>query len=188
MIVARDTLGGGDLLVLDGRLQHHAGRELVDQAALDLLPRRLVRRILIAAVALQRRAAGVVLLLGDQDVGGALVQIDAHAVTRLEDGQTAAGSGLRRGVEDRRRPRGTGLAAVADAGERVDVLLDEVAGRPHIHNLGAAGIADRAGATHEQQAGFINLERRIVYALVIVLRAVEDDGAALEGVWVLRVL
>ena len=46
MIVARDALGLGDLLVLDRRLQHHAVGELVDHAALDLLPGRLVRGIL----------------------------------------------------------------------------------------------------------------------------------------------
>jgi drug/metabolite transporter (DMT)-like permease len=39
--VARHALLLGDPLVLDGRLQHHA-LELVDHAALDLLPRRLV--------------------------------------------------------------------------------------------------------------------------------------------------
>ena len=143
--------------------------------------------ILVAAVALQRRAALVELLLGDQDVGGALVEVDAHAVAGLEDGQAAAGRRFRRGVEDRGRARGAGLAAVADAGERDDALLDEVVGGPHVHDLGAARIADRPGAAHEQQAGLVDLERGIVDALVVVLRPVEDDGAALEGVGVLRV-
>src|SRR5678815_3971296 len=54
VIVARDALGLGDLLVLDRGLQHHALGELVDDPALDLLPGRLVSREFVAAVALQR--------------------------------------------------------------------------------------------------------------------------------------
>src|SRR5262245_36719359 len=75
MIVARNALGLGDPLVFHRGLEHHALRELVDQPALDLLPGRLVSRELVAAVALQRGAALVVFLLGDEDVGGALVEI-----------------------------------------------------------------------------------------------------------------
>src|SRR3569623_1268980 len=44
MIVARHELLG-DALIFDRRLEHHAVGELVDHAALNLLPRRLVRRI-----------------------------------------------------------------------------------------------------------------------------------------------
>src|SRR5262245_36558093 len=115
MVVARDTLGLGDPLVLDRRLEHHALGELVDEPALDLLPGRLMARELVAAVALQRGAAPVVLLLGNEDVGGALVEVDAHAVAGPQDRQPAAGRRLRRGVEDRRRARGAGLPAVTDA-------------------------------------------------------------------------
>ena len=54
MIVARSELVG-DVLVLDGGLQHHSLVVLVDQIALDLLPGRLAFRIVEAAVLLQRR-------------------------------------------------------------------------------------------------------------------------------------
>src|SRR5882672_86743 len=59
-------------LVLDRRLQHHTIGELVDEVALDLLPRRLALGIRIAAAFLQRRAPLGKLLGRDQDIGGAL--------------------------------------------------------------------------------------------------------------------
>src|SRR6516164_4564337 len=40
-------------LVFHRRLEHHAVAELIDHGALDLLPRRLTRRIAIAAVLFQ---------------------------------------------------------------------------------------------------------------------------------------
>src|SRR5690606_14226287 len=135
MVVARDALGRGDPLILDRGLQHHAFGELVDQPTLDLLPRRLVLRVAVAALALQCGTAGVVLLPGDQDVGGAPVEVDAHAVPGPEDGEPAAGGGLRRGVEHRWRCRGAGLAAVANAWQGAYPLLDEIARRPHVHDL-----------------------------------------------------
>ena len=54
VVVARHTPGVRHILVFHRRLQHHAGRKLVDHAALDLLPRRLVLGIVEAAIALQR--------------------------------------------------------------------------------------------------------------------------------------
>ena len=52
VVVARHPFALGNLLVFDGGLQHHAVRKIIDEPALDLLPGRLVRRILVAAVAL----------------------------------------------------------------------------------------------------------------------------------------
>jgi hypothetical protein len=52
MIVARNALGLGNLLILDRRLQNHAVRKIVDQLTLDFLPRRLMRWVLVAAMAL----------------------------------------------------------------------------------------------------------------------------------------
>ena len=57
MVVARQALGLGDPLVLDRRLEHRPGLELADDAALDLLPRRLVLGVAIAACRLERRPA-----------------------------------------------------------------------------------------------------------------------------------
>src|SRR5262245_55382493 len=113
VIVARDALGLGDPLVFHRGFQHHAVGEVIDEATLDLLPGRLMAWELVAAVALQVRAARVVLLSGDEDVGRALVEIDAHAVAGPEDGEASAGGGLRRCIENGWRSRRAGLAAVA---------------------------------------------------------------------------
>src|ERR1700733_2211203 len=59
--------------------------------------------------------------------------------------------------------------------------------RLHVYDLGRAGIADRPGAAHEQDAALVDAERGIVDAAVIVLRSVEYHGAAFEGIGVLRV-
>src|SRR5689334_22935626 len=90
-----------DPLVLDRRLEHHTVGELVDEVALDLLPWRLALGIGIAAALLQRRSPLGKLLGRDQDIGGALVQIDTHAVASLEQRKPAACRGLRRRVQDR---------------------------------------------------------------------------------------
>ncbi len=66
-------------------------------------------------------------------------------------------------------------------------LLDERARRLHVHHLGGARIADRAGAAHDQDRVLVDAERRIVDAVMIVLRPIEDDDRALEGVGVLRI-
>src|SRR6185437_3281754 len=73
-----------DALVFDRRLEHHAVGELIDHAALDLLPRRLMRRIREAARLLQRRAPLREFGVADEHIGPALVQIDAHAVSGLQ--------------------------------------------------------------------------------------------------------
>lgn len=105
MVVAWDALLC-DALVFYSRLEHHAVRELIDHATLDFLPRRLAWRIAVAASFFQRCAALRNLGIGDHDIGGALVEIDAHAVAGLEQGKPAADRRLRRGVEDGRRARG----------------------------------------------------------------------------------
>src|SRR5262245_52428525 len=100
VVVARNAFGLGNFLILDGRLQHHAVGKVVDELALDLLPGRLMGGILITAMALQIGPAAIVFLLRDQDIGAALVEIDAHPVAGLEDRQPTAGCRLRRGVEN----------------------------------------------------------------------------------------
>jgi hypothetical protein len=42
----------------------------------------------------------------------------------------------------------------------VDALLDQVIGRPHVHDFGGARIADRAGAAHEQQGVLVDRRAR----------------------------
>src|SRR4051794_10304706 len=87
MVVARQALFLGDPLILDGRLQHHALFELGDDAALDFLPRSLVRGILVAAGIHQRLAPGLQLRIVDQHVDRAFLEIDADFVAVLQDGE-----------------------------------------------------------------------------------------------------
>src|SRR3977135_525192 len=139
-----------DALIFDRRLEHHALGELVDHAALDLLPGRLARRIFEAALLLQRRAARGELGVRNQDIGRALVEVDAHAVAGLEQGKPTARCRLGRSVENRGRARRAGLAAVAEGGWRGDAAFDQRRWRLHVDALGRAGIADRADAPDDQ--------------------------------------
>src|SRR5580658_10261048 len=74
-----------DALILDGGGEHHAVGELLDHGALDLLPGRLARREVEAALAGERVAAAAELLGRDHDVGAALVEVDADAVAGLDE-------------------------------------------------------------------------------------------------------
>ena len=56
-------------------------------------------------------------------------------------------------------------------GSDVMPLFDQRGRGLHVHDLGRAGIADRAGAADEQHRVLVDLQRRIVDAVVIVLRA-----------------
>src|SRR5215813_14803050 len=83
-----------DAMIFHGGLENHAGGELVDHAALDLLPWGLARRIFVAALFLQRGAALRKLGVRHQHVSAALVEVDAHAVAGLEQSEPAARRGL----------------------------------------------------------------------------------------------
>src|SRR5215207_5852064 len=137
MVVARDALGLRDALVLDGRLQDHALAELIHHRALDLLPRRLMAGEMEPARVLERGAALRQFPVRDQDVGGSLVKVDADAVPRAQEREPSPRGRLGRGVEDRGRAGCAGLAAVTDAGQRCDPLLDEGGGRLHVDDLRA---------------------------------------------------
>src|SRR5262249_4247174 len=106
-----------DTLIFHGRFYPHAGTELIDHAALVLLPWCLAWRILIAAVLFQRCAARGQFVRRNEHIGGAFVQIDSHAIAGLKECETAARPPFRRGVEDRRRTGGPRLPAVAHAGK-----------------------------------------------------------------------
>ena len=127
MAVAGDALLG-DALVFDGGFEDHAVGELVDHGALDFLPRRLALREMVAALFRELGPARGELRFRNQHVDGAVVEVDAHAVAGFDQGEPAAGCRLRRGVEDRGRAGGAGLAAVADARQRIDACLMRAAG------------------------------------------------------------
>src|ERR1700674_508477 len=79
----------------------------------------------------------------------------------------------------RRGARRARLPSVADAWQFGHTVLDQLCGRLHIHYFGGAGIAHGASAAHEQHARVVDLELRIVNAVVVVLRAIEHDRPAL---------
>src|SRR5271154_3799335 len=130
-------------LVMDCGFEHHALVKLGHHLALDLLPRRLALRILVAPVLSERGPAFVELSVRDQDISRALPEIDAYPVARLEERQTASRRGLGGGVEDRGRAGGAGLPSVAAAGKRVAALLVERGRRLHFVDFGSARLAYR---------------------------------------------
>src|SRR3954468_1098351 len=187
VIIPRHPERAGDVLVARGELDAGAARVLADGVAIEFLPRRLVRRGLEAAIGLQLGVALLHLVVRDQDIRAALVEVDAHLVAVPQNRKAAVRRSFRRGIQDGGRARGAGLPAVADAGQGVDAAFDQRRRRLHVHDLGTAGIADRPGAADEQHAALVDVERGIVDSRVIVLRPLEYDGAALERVEVLRV-
>src|SRR6201996_5557546 len=83
-----------DVMIPRRELHAGAGRLLADGGAVELLPRRLVGRVGEAALGLQVGVALLELLVGDQDVGRALVEADAAPVAGLEDRHPAIGGRL----------------------------------------------------------------------------------------------
>ena len=79
--IADEKAAGRQTMELDRGLQHHAGFQLADDAALDLLPRRLVRRNGIAAALDQRLAPAFQFTVIEQHVRRALLEVDPHPVT-----------------------------------------------------------------------------------------------------------
>ena len=79
-----------------------------------------------------------------------------------------------------------GLSDVPDwrpspiVGRIVDAALEQMVGRLHVDHLGRARPAERPGAADDQDAVLVDLERGVVDPVVIIVRAVEHDRAALE--------
>src|SRR6185437_13457097 len=142
MIIAGDADTAGDVAIAGREFHAGAGGMLPDGRAVEFLPRRLVGRVGEAPFCLELGAPPLQFLFRNQDIGAALVEVDADLVAGPQDRQPAIGRGLRRRVQDRRRARGAGLAAVADARQGQDAALDERGGRLHVDDFGAAGIAD----------------------------------------------
>lgn len=86
MVVPGNALGLGDALIFDGGLEDHAVAQLVDDAALDLLPGSLAFRDFVAAGFGQGLAALAKLLLREEDVGRSRVEVDTDPVTGPEQG------------------------------------------------------------------------------------------------------
>src|SRR5215470_14338089 len=109
VIIPRHADLAGDIVVARGELHAGAGGLLADGVAIDLLPGRLVRREAEAALRLQLDVTLLHLVIGDEDIGAALVEVDADLVAGAQDCKATVGGSFRRGVEDRRRARRAGL-------------------------------------------------------------------------------
>src|SRR5258706_13421613 len=116
MIIPRHSDPAGDVVIAGCELHAGAGGLLADGRAIEFLPRRLAGGIGEAAAPLKFGAPPLKLFLRYQDVGTALVEIDADLVAGLEERQSAIGGGFRRRVEDRRRALCAGLAALGVSG------------------------------------------------------------------------
>src|SRR5664279_3304026 len=102
VVVPRDADGAGDVVIARGEFQAGAGGLLSHGVAVELLPRGLVGGVGEATLGLQFGMPPRHFVVGDQDVGAALVEVDADLVAGLEDGEAAIGGGFGRSVEDRR--------------------------------------------------------------------------------------
>src|SRR4051794_13064231 len=89
MIIPRRADRAGDVVVAGRELHAGAGGLLADGGAIEFLPRRLVGRIFESAIGLEFGAALFQFLVGNQDVGAALVQVDADHVAGLENRKPA---------------------------------------------------------------------------------------------------
>src|SRR6516164_244390 len=101
VVIPRDADRMGDVVIAGGQLHAGAGCMLADRLAVELLPGRLVGRVGVTALGLQLRAAALQLLVRDQDVGAALVEIDADLVAGLEDRKPTIGGRFRTRIQDR---------------------------------------------------------------------------------------
>src|SRR5829696_609092 len=169
----------GDTSVLQRGFDDPAAVELIYGGAVDLLPGRLALGEVRDAFLL---LAAFYLLVGDQHVAASGTQVDADGIPCPQPGQAAACGALRRGVQDRGAVRGARLPAVADGRQSVDTTLEERVGRLHVDDLGRARPPYGSCAPDHQNRGLVDVEVGVVDALVVVVRAVEDDRAPLEHV------
>src|SRR5471030_3075143 len=121
MRVPWHSLGLRDLLVVHREIETRAARELADELALKLLPRRLA----LLDVRLPRRPALGELGGRNHDVCRTLADVDPDLVAGLEQRETASYRSFRRGVEDRRAGRRTALPSIADTGQQQQAALHQ---------------------------------------------------------------
>lgn len=128
MAVARQTPGLGNPLIHLLTLEDRAGVQLSDDLALHLLPRRLMRRIGVAAGSVERGTPDGEVFRGHEQVDVLRAEVDADRVARPQQRERTAGGGFGRRVEDRRRPARPRLPTVTEARQGVDTLFDQIGG------------------------------------------------------------
>src|SRR5258707_13029436 len=99
MIIPCDTDLAGDVVITRGEFHAGAGGLLANGRAVELLPRRLVRREFETSIRLEIGVALLQFRVRDQDVGATLVEGDANLVAGAQDRKPASGCVLLRRVE-----------------------------------------------------------------------------------------
>src|SRR5882757_2136083 len=100
MIIPRDADLARNILIARRELHAGAGGLLADGRAIEFLPRRLVGRVFEPTIGLEIGMTLFQFSIRDQNVGRALVEVDADLVAGPEHREPAIGGGFRRGVED----------------------------------------------------------------------------------------
>ena len=167
-------------MVVDGQFKARAVRELAHVLAVEFLPGRLVGQVGLFPISF---AAGE-FFVADEHIGRAGVEVDPHAVPGFEKREAPSDSGFGRRIEDGRAGRRAALTPVANAGQFGNAGLHEPVRREHVDDFGRAGIAHRPAIAHEQHGIFVNGQRGVIDAVVIILRAIKDHGRALPGVFI----
>src|SRR3954454_23252946 len=72
------------------------------------------------------------------------------------------------------------LPSITDSGQGVDPTLEERVRGLHVDDLGRARPSEGAGAPNHQDGILVDAQVGIVYAVVVVLGAVEDYRPAFE--------
>jgi hypothetical protein len=119
--------------VLDRLLQHHPLAQLSHVVPVHLLPRRLALWDGVSTLSFELLPPSSQLLGGKEDVGGALVEVNANLVAVPEEGEVAARRGLGTRVEDRRTSRRTALTTVTDTRQDVDAPFEEMSWRATVY-------------------------------------------------------
>src|ERR1700722_6616413 len=100
MIMPRRADAAGDVVIASGEFHAGAGGLLADGGAIEFLPRRLVGRVGETALGFEFGAPPFQLLVRDQDVGAALVEVDANLVAGLQNRKSTVGGGFRSRIQD----------------------------------------------------------------------------------------
>ena len=168
-------------------LAWHLGAAATDQeievAALIGLEHMIEIELLVTARHRRRRrrpggAARLEFLIGHLDLEAAFGDIEDDHIALLHQRQRTAGGRLRRDVQDDGAIGGAAHARVRDPHHVGDPFLQDLGRQAQISDFGHARISLGAAVLEHHDRAFVDVQRRIVDALVIVFDGLEDDGAA----------
>ena len=104
--------------------------------------------------------------------------VQGDPVAAPDQGQRAAGRGLRGGVQDDRPVGGAGHPPVADPHHVADAAQQQLPGQGHIGHFRHARVAARAAVPDDQHGVLVDIQVGVVRHRVVVRGGVEDQGPA----------